>query len=117
MFSFSPKILYTHKQSVFGCRMKLHIVVMPQRGLFQGFGTHGPDWEEEEEDKKNALLWALGGGSAPGVLGGGRLQHPSAVGKTLGTRSTGAEPPGGQRKAAFGGGEAGRAGGRTEKAA
>lgn len=25
------------------CSMKLHVVVMPQRGLFQGFGTQRPD--------------------------------------------------------------------------
>lgn len=27
--------------------MKLHIVVMPQRGLFQGFGTQCPDWKKK----------------------------------------------------------------------
>lgn len=28
--------------------MKLHIVVMPQRGLFQGFGTQRPDWKKKK---------------------------------------------------------------------
>lgn len=27
--------------------MKLHIVVMPQRGLLQGFGTQCPDWKKK----------------------------------------------------------------------
>lgn len=42
--------------------MKLHIVVMPQRGLFQGFGTQCPDW------KKKALLWALDSPADPPPL-------------------------------------------------
>lgn len=31
------------------CSMKLHIVVMPQRGRFQGFGTQRPDWKKKKK--------------------------------------------------------------------
>lgn len=54
---FLPKILYTRdKQSVSRCCMKLHIVVMPQRGLFQGFGTQGPDWKKKIKGKESSAM-------------------------------------------------------------
>lgn len=73
--------------------MKLHIVVMPQRGLFQGFGTQRPDWKEEKNKTKKALLWALDQAVARfsswdhAEFRGGRLQYTPAMGKTLGTES------------------------------
>lgn len=30
--------------------MKLQVVSMPQRGLFQGFGKQGPDWKKKLSD-------------------------------------------------------------------
>lgn len=56
--------------------MKLHIVVMPQRGLFQGFGTQGPDWKKQ----KQKLCY---GPWIPPTVTAVRLEPASAPGITL----------------------------------
>ena len=40
------KILLTPSKQSSRYSMKLHIAIMPQRGLFWGFGTQGPHWKK-----------------------------------------------------------------------
>lgn len=62
------------------CSMKLHIVVMPQRGLFQGFGTQCRDWKKKlcygPWFPPQTLLRGGGVGGVGGRAGGRSEVHP-----------------------------------------
>lgn len=59
--------------------MKLHIVIMPQRGLFQGFGTQRPDWKKKlcygPTGDPPPSPWRQGGGGGEAVA---RYIHTTA---------------------------------------